>query len=257
MITFADPVLQRARDFLDRTIESVLAQTGLRAGTRSSATTVPTASKRAMSVERAGGGRVGYVANRSEPRHGAHFNRCLELGDTELVTVLHARRRAMPPLHVADGRGGRAPSREPAAFYCGIDVDRPRRATGVLAAARGEGLLNPAVSPRARAPRRARRARAVARQLHSRREPLLPEERARCAAVRHPLSVRARLGAHPRPPPRRQRARRPPGARTAQSPARRRGHREADALAPAVSARRSRSTQRWRRSRGCAAGSGA
>ena len=118
MITFAIPYYS-GLPFLERTIASVLAQT------EASWTAVvcddsPTAEARETTL-RAGGGRVRYVANEKNLGMAASFNRCIDIGQTELVTVLHADDELAPDYaRLMLDAAARHP--DAAAFYCGIDV---------------------------------------------------------------------------------------------------------------------------------------
>lgn len=117
-ITFAIPYYS-GLSYLEKTIASVLAQTD------STWHAVvcddsPTAEAR-ETVLRAGGGRVRYAPNEANLGMAANFNRCIDVAETELVTVLHADDELAPDYtRVIRDAAARHPGA--AALYCGIDV---------------------------------------------------------------------------------------------------------------------------------------
>lgn len=117
-ITYAIPYYS-GLPYLATTISSVLAQRD-DAWEAIVCDDSPTA-EAAETVERAGGGRVRYVANEKNLGMAATFNRCIDVATTDLVTVLHADDE-LAPEYTAMMRDASVRYPDAAAFYCGIDV---------------------------------------------------------------------------------------------------------------------------------------
>ena len=114
MITFAVP-FYRGTDYLERAVRSVLSQTS-------------PAWRLVVSDDSPDGGGAGVVRSIVDPRvtyrrnprplgMAGHWNRCLELADTDLVTILHADDELLPN-YAAAMTSGAAAHPEAAAVYC-------------------------------------------------------------------------------------------------------------------------------------------
>jgi len=118
MITFAIPYYSGLA-YLQRTIESVLGQSD----DSWSALLVDDSPKQEAAdlVQRIGQGRVRYAPNERNLGMAATFNRCIDLAETDLVTVLHADDELAPTYTRIVGD---ALARHPdaTAAYTGIDV---------------------------------------------------------------------------------------------------------------------------------------
>lgn len=118
MITFAIPYYS-GLDYLQRTLESVLGQTG--DGWAALVCDDSPGQEAGELVGRVGQGRVRYAPNEHNLGMAATFNRCIDLAETDLVTVLHADDELAPSYtRVVSEALARHP--EAAAAYTGIDV---------------------------------------------------------------------------------------------------------------------------------------
>jgi len=121
VITLAIPYYS-GLEFLERTLTSVLAQTSddwacVLCDDSSDERVAPL-------VQRVGKGRIRYAKNPGNLGMGANFNRCIEVAETDLVTVVHADDELAPEyvstMHAAAERHPRA-----AAFYCNATIIGP------------------------------------------------------------------------------------------------------------------------------------
>jgi glycosyltransferase involved in cell wall biosynthesis len=121
-ITFAIPFYS-GRDYLDRAIESVLGQhdTEWQAFVCDNASPEPGIEELVRSVGR---GRVGYVRNDKNLGMAGNFNRCIDLAETELVTLLHADDE-LAPTYCGTMRAAAARHPSAAAFYCRAKIIGP------------------------------------------------------------------------------------------------------------------------------------
>jgi glycosyltransferase involved in cell wall biosynthesis len=117
-ITFAIPYYSGLA-YLEATLASVLAQTDSE-WIAVVCDDSPTAEAR-ETVERAGRGRVRYAPNERTLGMAANFNRCIDIAETDLVTVLHADDR-LAPAYTEEVRDAASRHPDAAAIYCGIDV---------------------------------------------------------------------------------------------------------------------------------------
>jgi len=117
-ITFAIP-FYRGLDYLQRAIESVFAQRDV--NWVAMVCDNSASSETEELVRRVGKGRFSYHSNGTNIGMVPNFNRCIDLAETELVTLVHADDELLPSY----GQTMRAAAeRHPdaVAFYCGIDV---------------------------------------------------------------------------------------------------------------------------------------
>jgi GT2 family glycosyltransferase len=142
-VTFAVPFYSGV-DYLGRTLRSILAQRD----DRWDAIVCDDGAEPGVAevVREAGAGRVRYAKNPTNLGMAGNFNRCVDVADTELVTVVHADDELMPN-YVADltAAAGRHPTA--AAVFCRTQIidehGRPRFSTTDVVK---DILLNPARS---------------------------------------------------------------------------------------------------------------
>jgi glycosyltransferase involved in cell wall biosynthesis len=155
-ITFAVP-FYRGLDYLSRAVASVRRQTAPQ--WRLLVCDDSPAGDAAAAIDRADG-RVRYVHNGRTLGMAGNWNRCLDLADTDLVTLLHADDELLPN-YAAEFRAAAARYPACAALYCGARVVGPDgRATFSLA-----DWVKRVLAPAGAAPRRLRGPRGLARVL--------------------------------------------------------------------------------------------
>ncbi len=138
MITFAVP-FYRGADYLERAVRSALAQT---ADWRLVVSDDSPDGSGAAVVARVGDARVRYSRNAHTLGMAGNWNRCLELADTPLVTLLHADDELLPN-YAAAMTAGAAAHPDAAALYCRARVVGPDGAPTFSLADRVKWLIAP------------------------------------------------------------------------------------------------------------------
>jgi glycosyltransferase involved in cell wall biosynthesis len=139
VITFAVP-FYRGADYLDRAVRSALTQTV--PDWRLVVSDDSADGGGAAVVERVGDARVRYRRNAHTLGMAGNWNRCLELADTPLVTLLHADDELLPN-YAAVMTAGAAAHPDTAALYCRAVVVGPDGAPTFSLADRVKGLIAP------------------------------------------------------------------------------------------------------------------